>query len=127
MSPVLMEDAERVHRALEDDRDQSAVVLSREALERIAGWLDAEAQGHEVIVTQGSREVTPTQAAALLGMSRAQVRKLMDDGKLPFRMVGTHHRLRLAAINAWLRIEDARQEAAMAELMALQNELGLFE
>ncbi|MDR1212661.1 MAG: helix-turn-helix domain-containing protein [Propionibacteriaceae bacterium] len=127
MSPLLVEDAKRVHRALEEDHDQSAVVLSREALERIARWLDAEAQGHEVVVTQGTREVTPTDAAAMLGMSRAQVRKLMDQGKLPFRMVGAHHRIRLDAIDAWLRIEDARQEAAMAELMALQNELGLFE
>ncbi|MDR1237404.1 MAG: helix-turn-helix domain-containing protein [Propionibacteriaceae bacterium] len=127
MSPVLVEDAKRVRRALADARDQSAVVLSREALERIAQWLDAETQGQKVVITEGLREVTPTDAAAMLGMSRTQVRKLMDEGKLPFRMVGTHHRIRVDAINAWLKIEDARQEAAMAELMALQNELGLFE
>jgi excisionase family DNA binding protein len=73
------------------------------------------------------REVSPTDAAAILGVSRAQVRKLIDDGKLPSRMVGSHRRIRLAAIEAWLDIEDARQEVAMAELMALQNELGLTE
>jgi excisionase family DNA binding protein len=125
MSPVLEKDAKRVHRALESDGDESTVVLSREALTRIARWLDAEAQGHAVVVTQGLREVSPTEAAAMLGMSRAQVRKLMDDGKLPFRLVGTHHRIRANAIQTWLEIEDARQEAAMADLMALQNELGL--
>jgi ribosome modulation factor len=79
MTPVLTQDAKRVHRAFEDGRDQSAVVLSREALERIAQWLDAEAQGHKAGATHRSREVTPADAAA------------------------------------------------MAELMALQNELGLFE
>ncbi|MDR1633548.1 MAG: helix-turn-helix domain-containing protein [Bifidobacteriaceae bacterium] len=127
MSPVLEKDAKRVHRALESDGDESMVLLSREALKRIARWLDAETQGREVVVTQGLREVSPTEAAAVLGMSRAQVRKLMDGGKLPFRMVGTHHRIRADAIRAWLEIEDARQEAAMASLMALQNELGLTE
>jgi excisionase family DNA binding protein len=87
MSPTLAQDAKRVHRALEDGRDPSAV-LSREALGRIARWLDAEMHGHEVVITHGLREVTPTEAAAMLGMSRAQVRKLMNEGKLPFRMVG---------------------------------------
>ncbi|MDR2253583.1 MAG: hypothetical protein LBD97_06975 [Bifidobacteriaceae bacterium] len=51
----------------------------------------------------------------------------MDEGRLPFRRVGSHHRVRLDAVKAWLEIEDARQQAAMAELMALQNELGLTE
>jgi excisionase family DNA binding protein len=127
MSPVLEKDARRVHLALEANDDECTVLLSRQALERIAGWLDAEASGHTVVVTQGLQEVSPSEAAAMLGMSRAQVRKLMDKGRLPFRMVGSHHRIRADAIRVWLEIEDARQEAAMVELMALQNELGLAE
>ena len=124
MSPVLAEDSKRIRRALQSAGDDLTVRLSRESLERVAQWIDTEAQGNQV-VAQGPREVSPTDAAAMLGMSRAQVRKLMDDGKLPFRMVGSHHRIRTEAVKAWLEIEDARQEAAMAELMALQNELGL--
>jgi excisionase family DNA binding protein len=63
----------------------------------------------------------------MLGMSRPQVRKLLDQGKLPYRLVGTHHRIPVNAIRAFLDIEAKRQHAAMAELVALQNELGLTE
>jgi excisionase family DNA binding protein len=125
MALLLLDDAKRLHRALETNSDEVTVSLSRETAELMARWVDAQAQGHEVVVTQGLREVSPTDAAAMMGMSRAQVRRLMDDGKLPFRMVGSHHRIRVDAIRRWLEIEDARQEVAMAELMALQNELGL--
>jgi excisionase family DNA binding protein len=121
MPPLLIEDVNNLRDALRSSGNRVTVSLSRETAELVAGWMDAEAQGHEVVVTQGLSEVSPTDAAAMLGMSRAQVRKLMDAGKLPFRLVGTHHRIRVDAIKRWLKIEDARQEAAMAELMALQN------
>jgi len=93
----------------------------------VTRWVDAQLRGQEVVVTQGLKELSPTEAAQMMGMSRAQVRKLLDQGSLPFRMVGSHHRIRLDAIHQWLEIEDARQETAMAELIALQNELGLTE
>ena len=95
--------------------------------DRLGYWMDVVAGGQEVVVTQGLKEISPTEAAAMMGMSRAQVRKLLDDGALPFRMVGSHHRIRLDAVHRWLEVEDARQEAAMADLTALQNELGLTE
>jgi excisionase family DNA binding protein len=78
---------------------------------------------NQVLVSRGLQEVTPAEAAKLLGMSRPQVRKLIDEG----RLVGTHHRIPVAAINAFLDVESKRQHAAMAELVALQNELGLTE
>jgi hypothetical protein len=38
-------------------------------------------------------------------MSRPQVRKLMDRGLLEFRKVGTHHRIRVSSIRAFLEAE----------------------
>ena len=127
MTPVLERDARALRHALETGDDEVSVSLSRETAEFLASVVDAQAQGQEVIVTQGLREVTTTEAAKLLGMSRPQVGKLMNQGGLPYRLVGTHHRIPVAAINAFLDIESKRQHAAMAELVALQNELGLTE
>jgi len=62
-------------------------------------------------VTNGFEEVTPAEAAALLA----------------FRKVGTHHRLRVADLRAFDRVERDRQARAMNEFTALENELGLFE
>jgi len=127
MSLALARDAEALHAALEQGGDEVRVSVSRKTAEMMARWVDAQVRGQEVVVTQGRQEVSPTEAALMMGMSRAQIRKLLDDGSLPFRMVGSHHRIRLDAINRWLKIEDARQESAMADLTALQNELGLTE
>ena len=127
MTPVLERDVRALHRALETEDDEVSVSLSRETAEFLVSVMDAQAQGQEVVVTRGLQEVTSSEAAKMLGMSRPQVRKLLDQGKLPFRLVGTHHRIPVAAITAFLDIESKRQHAAMAELVALQNELGLTE
>ena len=124
---VLMRDAQVLERSLADDRDQISVSLSRETVEFVSHVLRAKASGQAVIVTHGFQEVTPTQAAALLGMSRQQVRRLMDAGAVPYRMVGTHHRLRAADVRAFDQAEHERQATAMDEFTALENELGLFE
>lgn len=60
-------------------------------------------------------------------MSRPQVRKLMDLGLLEFRMVGTHHRVKVSSIVAYRDAEDERRDKALAAYAALQNELGLTE
>jgi excisionase family DNA binding protein len=78
-------------------------------------------------VTHGFEEVTPTEAAAMLGLSRPQVRELMERGALPFRMVGAHHRIRVADVERFHEAERKRRRAAMSRLTELENELGLFE
>ena len=127
MTSVLVHDAQAVHAALATGKDRVQISLSRETAEMIAGWMDAQTRGQQVVTTKGLTEVSPAQAASMMGMSRAQLHRLLDDGTLPFRKVGSHHRIRLDAVNRWLEVEDARQEKAMAELMALQNKLGLTE
>ena len=127
MTALLGRDAEALHRALEGSGGDVQVSLSRETAELLSRLVDARARGEEIVVTPGNAEVTPTEAAVLLGMSRPQVRKLMDRGLIEFRMVGSHHRIRVSSIRAFLEAERPRREQALAELAALQNELGLTE
>jgi len=127
MTPVLEKDASALRRALKREGDQVSVSLSRSTAEMVAQLVEAQASGQEVVVTTGLHEVTTTQAAKMLGMSRPQVTKLLEQGELPYRLVGTHHRIPVSAIRAFLDIESKRMHAAMAELVALQNELGLTE
>jgi excisionase family DNA binding protein len=127
MSDLLVRDAEALHRALAKPGGEVRVALSRETAELISQLVDARARGEEIVITAGNGEVTPTEAAVLLGMSRPQVRKLMDRGLLEFRKVGTHHRIRISSIRAFLEAERPRRREALAELAALQNELGLTE
>ena len=127
MTEMLARDVEAVHRALDAGGDEVQVSLSRETAELLARVVDARARGQQVLVTRGHAEVTPSEAAELLGMSRPQVRKLMDRGVLDFRKVGAHHRIRVSSIRAFLDAERPRPQAALEDLADLQDELGLTE
>lgn len=127
MVKTLDRDAEALHRALAVAGDEVRVSLSRETAELVARVIDARVRGQQVLLTRGNAEVTPNEAAVLLGMSRPQVRKLLDQGLLEFRKVGAHHRIRVESIEGFLGAERSRRRAALADLAHVQDELGLTE
>ena len=125
MTDLLIRDAAALHRALAEPGSEVNVALARETAELVSRLVDARARGEEIVVSPANAEVSPTEAAVLLAMSRPQVRKLMDRGLLESRKVGTHHRIRVSSIRAFLETERERRREAMDELAAVQNELGL--
>ena len=127
MTDILTRDADALHRALDGVGDEVKVSVSRQTAEWLARIVDARSRGQRIVVTHGHAEVTPAEAAALLGVSRPQVRKFMDEGKLGFRMVGAHHRIPIESIEAFRAWEREQMTKGMDELSRLQNELGLFE
>lgn len=66
-------------------------------------------------------ELTPSQAAARLGMSRTHLYKLLDRGEIPFHRVGRDRRIRMSDLCAF---EEQRQRDSreLAERFARQNE-----
>jgi len=105
-----------LRRALESSGDELSVTLTRTTIELMTQVVEAEAYGDEV---------SPAEAARVLGVSRPHVRKLMDRGDLPFRMVGTHHRIPVAELRQYQTAERRRRRAALARFSELENELGL--
>ena len=124
---VLERDAQALHRALASDSDEVSVSLSRETAEFLAQVVDAQASGQEIVFSRMPDEVSPEDAARMLGMSRPFVRKLMDQGVLPFRMVGAHHRIAISDLETYWEAERDRRHQAIREFSALENELGLTE
>ena len=66
-------------------------------------------------------ELTTTRAAHFLRISRQYLARLLDRGALPYRMVGSHHRLRVGDLHAY----QARQRAAIPEAARPGEELSL--
>lgn len=127
MTETLTRDADKLHRALAKGGDEVRLTVSRETAEWMAHLVDAKVSGRDVVLTNDLGEVTPTQAGQMLGMSRPQVRKLMDDRQIGFRKVGTHHRITVASIQAFLAAERERRVPILGELARLQNDAGLVE
>jgi excisionase family DNA binding protein len=92
-------------------RTRKQVVVPRsmfEAFARVASRLGEKGQA---TLVEEEQEITPEEAAGLLGMSRPIVMHRIKHGDIPHRMVGTHHRLRLADVLAFRDREQAQRDA----------------
>jgi hypothetical protein len=74
-------------------------------------------QGERVAVLAEDQELSPNDAAGILGISRPLVVHRMDVGDLPFRYVGKDRRTKLKDVLALKATMDAQQKAmeALAE------------
>ena len=93
-----------------------------EVMERVAAAVLAN-QAISVIPT--NLELTTNQAADLLNVSRSFVLGLLEQGKLPCRMVGTHRRIPLDAVLETKQRMVARASTALDALADLDQQLGL--
>ena len=84
-----------------------AAALLEAALEHLV-------QGERVAVLAEDVEVSPNEAAEILGMSCPLVVHRMDRGHLPFHYVGNHRRAKLKDVLAFKKIVDAQQTAMEA-------------
>lgn len=104
------------------DGTEEAFTLPSSALPALADLLDRLSSAEGVTVLADDAEVTPEDAAGILGISRPLVRRRMDVGLLPFRRVGAHRRIRLADVLA-LRARDEPVREALAALAADTEDL----
>ena len=110
------------------DGTEEAFTLPASALPALADLLDRLSSSDAVTVLAEDTEITPEDAAGILGISRPLVRRRMDIGALPFRRVGAHRRLRLADVLALrAREEPVREalEALAADTEDLERTYGL--
>lgn len=94
-----------------------------EALVRVVREL---AEGNAVAVLPIHAELTTQETADLLNVSRPYLIGLLDEGVLPFwRTEGGHRRLRLTDVLAYKRARDVERRAALDEMSAEAERLGL--
>jgi excisionase family DNA binding protein len=72
------------------------------------------------------KEMTTTQAAEFLDVSRPFVIKLVKQGELPCRMVGKHRRIPSDALQAYREKMFQRAKSAVDEMAQLSQDLGLY-
>jgi excisionase family DNA binding protein len=101
------------------------MVLPVEAIAALQEALDDIAAG--VSPVSVDEEMTTQELADLLNVSRPYVVALLEAGEIPFRKVGTKRRVLRADALRYKKVEDESRYAAVRELTALSEELGLYE
>lgn len=95
------------------------------AVQILARVLTEVARGTPVTLVPRQAELTTHQAAALLHVSRPFLIKLLDEGKIPHRRVGSHRRIRRDDLRTYLEREKAARRETLRELAAYDQEIGL--
>lgn len=117
--------AEPLRLRMIDDPAKETVKIPASAVRMLIHILEEMARGNAVTLIPVHAELTTQEAADMLNISRPSLIQLLDEGKIEFRRVGTHRRVRFEALMAYKRRVDGERRAVLAELAAYDQELGL--
>jgi excisionase family DNA binding protein len=87
--------------------------------------LEEMARGNAVTLIPVHTELTTQEAANMLNISRPSLIRLLDEGKIEYRKIGTHRSVKFESLMAYKRKGDAERRAALAELAAYDQEIGV--
>lgn len=79
----------------------------------------------ETLVFTEDKELTTQEAADYLNVSRPYLIKLIEEGKIPFRKVGTHRRIKFTEVIKYDNLTQEQQLKGLAELTKQAQELNL--
>ncbi len=98
--------------------------LPKAACLLLARILEELANGHALSIMPARTDLTTSQAANFLNVSRPYLVKLLNEGEIPFHLVGSHKRLRQHDVETYQKRQHEQSYAALAELQAQAQELG---
>lgn len=108
-----------------DDEVEQSVAIPMPAFRLLTDILTQMAQGNAVTMIPVHAELTTQQAADLLNVSRPFLIRLIEEGRIPFRKVGTHRRVRFDDLMAYKHKTDQDRLRVLEELAAEAQKHGM--
>jgi excisionase family DNA binding protein len=106
--------------------DGSSVQIPADVFDGLLELLRATSEGDEATVVRTHRELTTQQAAKLLNVSRPTIVRLIEEGVLVSRRVGSHRRVSLAELLLYRDEVVAKRREALDEMMRDAEMNGLY-
>jgi excisionase family DNA binding protein len=101
-----------------DAETSAPIELPAGAVALLMDILEAMAAGRGVTVIPENAELTTLEAAEVLNVSRPFLIKLLEEGRIAFRKVGTHRRMRMEDVMAYKAAIDKAREGVLDQLVA---------
>jgi excisionase family DNA binding protein len=108
-----------------DNEPEEVMTIPVSAFRLLADILTQMARGNAVTLIPVNAELTTQQAADILNVSRPFFIKLIEDGQIPYRKVGTHRRIRFEDLMVYKRDIDNKRRAVLADLVSEAQELDM--
>lgn len=101
------------------------ITIPTSVLPQLTEILSQLAQGNDVTISPVKPELTTTEAALILNVSRPYVVDLLESGKIPFRKVGVRRRILYQDLMAYKKRIDNQRKSTLTELTAQAQELNM--
>lgn len=122
-----LEDLRSENLEIEIEETSEKIKIPLKALKLLAKILKATSQGQPISLVPIATEMTTQAAAELLGCSRPHVVKLLEEGNIPFTLVGRHRRVKFEDVMNYKKQMKLNQEKLLIEMMRSDEDLGLYD
>lgn len=110
-----------------DTEPVEPITIPANIFQTIIKMLVEMGNGNAVAVVPVSAELTTQQAADLLNVSRPHLVKLLGEGAIPYRMVGTHRKLLAREVLNYREKAVLERRKALVSMTELDEEYGLID
>lgn len=99
------------------------IEVTEKIREGIVAMLEKLANEEPVAILSVDREYSTNEAAEFLRVSRPYLTKLLNQGELPFRQIGSHRRIEAKDLFAYKELKDKEKEEAFKRMARWTREI----
>ena len=116
-------DSDRVRLSITGEKQETdELVLPGPVVQMLLEILSEMSQGNAISMMPIHAELSTQDAANILNVSRPFLVKLLKDGEIPFRKVGSHRRVLAEDVINYKHNIDAKRKATLDELAELSQQ-----